>query len=358
MNERRFTVNSGACTLEAREYIPASNAHPGSGVVLLHGLLSSADVFDVPGLESMSFARNLQRAGVHAMSYDQRGAGASTTDGWQFGLREHALIDLPAVLAECRGRLGWDRVVLAGHSLGGTIWLKYVREAGTTRARPDQPVVVGGVALASPANFDRQHKPWSDIARRGRAFVESIDHNRDAIVTREEFVGAQVTLYWPWASLAFRPDGVRAGLRLGASSPFWAGVMRRLPVPTLIHHKADFDNAAFQRVLQSRTLDRGPLTLLLELVDAVLKGEEGPTEPPIDLPVLCVGSTLDRLVPLTTVEAFARRFAGARVMATEQAYGLPSGHVGYFFKDGLREPVMADVVSHIRRAFALDPAAP
>ena len=165
----RFVVSSGACRLTARSYAPKTNEFPGAGVILLHGLLSSADFYDVRGLESISFARRLCHEGFHVVSYDQRSAGESTTADWAFGLKEHALIDLPAVLAECRKRFGFTRVVLFGHSLGGTIWLRYVQSPWTPGAET-RPAVVAGVVAGSPAEFDRSFPPWSDIANRGRAF--------------------------------------------------------------------------------------------------------------------------------------------------------------------------------------------
>ncbi len=345
----RFTVASGACQLAVRSYVPAVSACPGAGVVLVHGLLSSADVYDVPGLESISLARRLRLAGIHAVSYDQRGTGESTTDGWRFGLHEHALIDLPAVLAACRTRLGFDRIVLLGHSLGGTIWLRYLQSLATSSADSSQPRVIGGVALASPADFDRGFPPWSDIARRGRAFVESIDHNRDRIVAREEFVAAQVWLYWPWLKWLFLPSWVRAGLRAGAASAVVAGVLRRLPIPSLIYDRDDFDNVTFQRMLQSKTLDRASQALLLDVAAEIFGPAPAPS--PVSLNVLCMGSALDRLVPFRTVERFGRMFTGARVVATENVYGQPCGHVGYFFKAGLRESVATEVVSYVKAAF-------
>ena len=345
----RFVVSSGTCRLAARSYAPTTNAFPGAGVLLLHGLLSSADVFDVPGLESLSLARRLGHEGFHVITYDQRGAGESTTADWSFGLKEHALVDLPAVLAECRKRFGFTRVVLLGHSLGGTIWLRYVQSPWTPGADV-RPEVTGGVVIASPADFDRSFSPWSDIANRGRAFVEAIDRDRDRIISREEFVAAQITLYWRWATALVHPAAIRFQLRLGSRSALVAGLLRVLPIPSLIYHRDDFDNGQFQRVLQSKALDRASTALLLELADEILAPL--PTPPPVPLKVLCFGSALDRLVPLKSVEGFGRRFTNATVVATEQAYGHACGHVGYFFKPGVQERVVTDVVQYLRAAMA------
>ena len=350
----RFLVASGDVELSGRSYAPASNDFPGAGVVMLHGIVSSADTFDAPGLEAMSLARAIQAAGIHAVSYDQRGAGDSTTQDWQFGLTEHALVDLPAVLAECRRRFGFERVVLLGHSLGGTIWHRYVAgPTGTTGATGPAhgalPRIVGGVVLASPADFDKSFPPWSDLFARGREFVESIDHNRDLIVAREEFVAAQIWLYWPRAAWIFRPWVVALNMRLGARFRFVARGLRTGPFPSLIYHRDDFDDATFQKVLQSKMLDRASAMLLREIGGEIFTPQPPPASA-IDLDVLCIGSAQDGLVPLRSVEGFARRFKNARVLASETAYGVPSGHVGYLFKQGLRDRVAAEAVNYLRSA--------
>ena len=241
----RFVVSSGACRLTARSYAPKTNAFPGTGVILIHGLLSSADFYDVPGLESISFARRLRHEGFHVVTYDRRGVGESTTGDWSFGLNEHGLVDLPAVMAECRKRFGFERVVLLGHSLGGTIWLRYVQSPWTPGAEA-RPVVVGGVCVGSPADFDRTFPPWSDIANHGRAFVAAIDRNRDGIISREEFVAAQITLYWRWATALVHPAAIRFQLSLGSRSGFIADLLRVLPIPSLIYHRDDFASVRIQ----------------------------------------------------------------------------------------------------------------
>jgi pimeloyl-ACP methyl ester carboxylesterase len=345
-----FTVASDGCKLVVRSYVPEANAFPGAGVVLLHGISSSADIFDVPGLEAMSFARALARDGVHAVSYDQRGAGRSTARDWQFGLREHAGVDLPAVLAACRSRLGMERVVLCGYSLGGTISVRYLR-ARDHAAGGDGPDIVAGLAIASPSVFDRRYPPWADIARRGRDFLESIDRNRNGIVERAEFVAGQILLYWPWARPFANPVGLERMIAAGGRWLLAAGALRWSPTPTLIYHRKDFDNATFRSVLASHVLDRAPYTLFRDLVEEILGPPASPGTP-LPLDVLCIGSTRDRLVPLRSVEDYAREFARARVVATEQVYGELSGHAGYFFKAGLREQVYEEVLRFVRASLA------
>ena len=345
----RFTVESDGCKLAARSYAPAVNSHPGAGVVLVHGLLASADFFDAPGLESMSLPRALQRAGVHAVAYDQRGTGDSTTKDWAYGFREHSVVDLPAVMAACRKNFGFERVVFLSHSLGGPIWLRYVRAqlASALATTASQPEVVGGAVLASPALLNDDDVPLSDIAKRGREWMDSIDHNRDLIVTREEFVRAQITLYWPWAAAVFHPSALRFFMWMGSKSALAATVLKNSPTPAIIYHRDDFDGPTFSRVLASRALHRGPQQLFGELFTEIV-GVPGPAPPKLPFDGLAISSHLDGLVPLPLVRAFADQFADGRFVVTEDAYGVPTGHTGYIFKAGLHEKVTAEVVGFVK----------
>jgi pimeloyl-ACP methyl ester carboxylesterase len=338
-----FEVVSDGCRLAARSYAPDSSGYDG-GVLLIHGLLSSADIFDLPGTPAASLARHLQSQGIHTVSYDQRGAGGSTTTGWRFGLGEHALVDLPAVVAACASRFGWRRIVLAGHSLGGLIWLRFLRSLPYSR-ESNGVTVVGGVAIASPAVFDSRLPPWCDLARRGRRFIERIDHDENDIVSREEFTSAQILLYWPWARPLAHPRLLRFLMKHGARRRWVAQALRTSPAPTLVFHRDDFDTTTFMRVLGSRVLDRGSHALLLELFELI--GGQLETGPPITgIVPLCVGSGWDRLIPLGTVAGFARQFAEARTVVVEDEVSVPCGHVGYFFKPKVHQHVQAEAAAY------------
>jgi pimeloyl-ACP methyl ester carboxylesterase len=352
----RFVVSSGGCRLIGHSYAPERNAAPGLGVVMVHGLLSSADVFDVDGRERMSLARHLRDEGFHAVSYDQRGAGASTATDWTFGIDTHSLVDLPAVLAVCRERFGFERVVFVSHSLGGTIWIRYVRArlaaasgaAVTPRDSTHQPDIVGGAVLASPAFFTRDYAPWGDIADRGPAFIAASDANHDDVVVREEFVRAQIALYQPGMARVLRPRLLRAILALGGRFTLMAAILRRLPTRPVIYHPDDFDDRTFRHVLGSKTIDRGPARLLVDLYEEIVAGPPDP--PPARLPFdgLAIGSALDGFVPLAAVRVFADQFRRARLIVTEDDFGMPSGHIGYLFKAGVQQPTFAAVANYLR----------
>lgn len=348
-NLERFTVDAGSNRLMVRHYAPSTDAFAGGAVVLVHGLSSSADIWDVPGLEAVSLARALQAAGLRVITFDQRGAGQSTTATWRFTLGDLAHGDLPAVIGAVGTRLGIDRIVLGGHSLGGLIWLRWLQR------RPDvtlAPRVVGGFAIASPAVFDPADPPWSALVRRGRGFIAAIDRDGDAIVSREEFVASQIELDWPWARPVFRPSGIRIALGLGGRSSLAAGLLRISPFPTLIYRPGDFDNGTFRRVLASTALDKTSAALLLDLYEQIPKDSPPAASAPLPLDVLCIGSTDDRFIPLKTVMGFAAAFRSADVRATETVFGAPSGHVGYFFKATLRPKVFGAVTTYARSALS------
>ena len=348
MGVDRFAVESDGCKLAARSYAPATNRHPGGGVVLVHGLLAAADFFDAPGLESMSLPRALQQAGVHAVTYDQRGTGDSTARDWSFSIREHSSVDLPAVMAACRSRFGFDRVVLVSHSLGGTIWLRYVRaRLEGTIAGAKQPDIVAGAVVASPAVLNDRNVPWSDIATRGAEWLADIDRNKDRVVTREEFVRAQITLYWPRRAFLFSPGVLQWLLRRGSQSTAAAWMLKNSRTPAIIYHRDDFDAPTFRQVLASKAIDRGPHRLLVDLIGEIT-GPQPPTPPKLPFDGLAISSYLDGFVPLPAVQAFADQFQNGRFIVTEKAYGIATGHTGYMFKAGLHEQVTAEVVAFVK----------
>jgi len=353
----RFVLKSDRCRLSGKSYAPKEAVAPGLGVVMVHGLLSASDVFDVKGREEMSLARFLAGRGHHVVTYDQRGAGDSTAADWKFGLETHSLVDLPAVLALCRERFGFTRVVFVSHSLGGTIWLRYMH--GRPMATPvpgpgvrdwaDQPEIVGGAVLASPPFFNHVDVPWSDIFDRGTSFIADIDHNRDGLVVREEFVRAQIALYQPRMAKLLLPRVLRWMLALGGRLTFVAGLLRRLPTPAVIYHPDDFDDGTFRRVLRSKMIDRGPLRLLEELYREIADGPPDPIPPRLPFDGLAIGSRLDGFVPLAAVRRFGEQFQTARVIATEDEFRVPSGHVGYLFKQGVREPTFKAVAEYLQQ---------
>ena len=123
---------------------PADRAVPGDGVglhardwggsgqavVLLHGLASNARIWD-------GVASRLAGAGLRVVALDQRGHGASEqpSSGYDFATIGR---DLLAALAA----LGIERPVLAGHSWGANVALRFAA---------DRPGALAGLALVDGA---------------------------------------------------------------------------------------------------------------------------------------------------------------------------------------------------------------
>jgi proline iminopeptidase len=119
----RMSVRSGDVTLAVRQY-----GWSGDVVLLLHGGPGCPDYLE-------PVARHLG-ARFRAVTFDQRGVGASTRDG-RFGL-EHYVADIEAV----RLAMGADRIRLFGHSWGGLLAQLYLR------AHPEH---VTNVFLSNPS---------------------------------------------------------------------------------------------------------------------------------------------------------------------------------------------------------------
>ena len=106
---RRMSVRSGDVTLAVRQY-----GSSGDVVLLLHGGPGCPDYLE-------PVARHLG-ARFRAVTFDQRGVGASTGDG-RFGL-EHYVADVEAVRLAMRA----DHIRLFGHSWGGLLAQLYLCE--------------------------------------------------------------------------------------------------------------------------------------------------------------------------------------------------------------------------------------
>ncbi len=358
LRTHRLDTSPGT-TLAVHEYDPSTEPN-GRTVVLVHGLLSSSEIFDVPGLEHPSLARHFARRGFRVFTYDQRGTGDSVAASSDFGLAEHALVDLPTVLdfALERSAIQADRLVVGGHSLGGL--LIYVQQIAARGALPGSfgPAVRRVFAVASPASFDPRYRPWNLIARGGHALVRRLDQNGDGMISRNEFVAGQSQLRWPLLGRIVGPGVIRASIRLGVAVPWLSWGLQRAPLPTFIYGRQDFTARGFWWLLQSRALDAASRRLLDEVVDAThregrveVRHESGTITLPDDLAgledlrVLTMSSRGDALVPPESVRAVHEALPGGRHLLTEEAFGVASGHAGYLFRPGLADPVGETLVT-------------
>jgi len=338
--------------ISVRRYAPATAG--GLPVILTHGLLASAEIFDVPGLPQMSLARFLRDRGHPVYAFDQRCAGDSSGPTWDFGLRETSLVDLPAVIRLVVERESEGRVALVAHSLGGLCQYLLLASLGPDPDRMresnrgvDPGRIAGMVCIASPARFSRELEPWRTITRNPARFLEKIDPDGDGAADLSDFVQSSFLLP-PAADRWLPPRVVGAAMRLGRKSRATASLLKRLPLRSFLYDREDFDAATFRKVLDSRTLETGSAALVSEVLRAGLSGgavavthgdrrivvpEDLAGAPSI--PLLTVTSGRDALVPAEDVRHAHRFLAGDHVIC-ERDFGTPSGHAGYFFKEGLR----------------------
>jgi pimeloyl-ACP methyl ester carboxylesterase len=328
-------------------------------VILLHGLLSSSDMFDAPGVPEASLARYLQQQGFAVVTFDQRGAGGSTVDNWTFGLGELTFHDLPAVIRYSLDLFDADRVTLSGHSLGGV--QAYLLRAFLARYEGACHGITihhlgDAFILASPARFTPDLPLWKALTRISHRLIGCMDHDEDGKIHREDFVTAQTTLQSP--SLNFLvyillktrvvPWFVRHAIRWAATYPFIARIFLRLSLNNVLFHRHDFDPAIFHYIIKARILDAGSVQLLHDIKNGVQSDgvfsiayenlhislpDDLRLAPPFRL--MTVTSSCDGLIPAGDVTAAHETVQGGRSLITEQTFGISSGHSGYLFKPAL-----------------------
>ncbi len=116
----------------------------GDPIILVHGIGAARDAwrFMVPVL----------REQFTVVTYDLRGHGESPMPDGEFGLE-----DLVADLERVRERCGFDRVHIAGHSLGGMIGPAYARK------HPDRVMSLGLLSTAAGRTEDDSAKVWGVV---------------------------------------------------------------------------------------------------------------------------------------------------------------------------------------------------
>lgn len=348
--------------LRVREY--ASSADPAPIVLLVHGLLATSDIFDVPTVPERSLARLLADDGFRVFSYDQRGAGGSVTAKVDFGMATHAFEDLPAVIEFIEGRTRTSEIHLVCHSMGGL--LAYLLRCYLTLA-PDATGRCASwsrgrtVYIASPAAFNPEWKPWGALSRQGKGFLYRLDPSGIGIVSRAAFVRAQSLVHAPVLGRLLPLSLLEAAMNVSARSDRLAGIARRAPLPMLIYHEDDFDNHTFRALLDSKALHQAPVRVFAELLEAtrtsalVVRGPGAEVSLPDDLAVcppqsfLTITSHQDRLVPSEAVEAAHRFTTAGRHIVCEESFGIASGHAGYLFKSGLHPRILDTITGFLRR---------
>jgi pimeloyl-ACP methyl ester carboxylesterase len=155
-------------------------------IVLVHGLLNSSDLFDLPESDQMGLAETLMNEGFEVFTYDQRGAGQSTCQDWDFGMYENVLIDLPSVINYAMHYTGARKVILGGYSLGGIIiflLVSYLTKTKSLAQNISQENIHKVFTMASPGMIMERSGKWKHLFRRG----ENILNKMGPVIDKTDF---------------------------------------------------------------------------------------------------------------------------------------------------------------------------
>ena len=130
---RRFRMRDG--TVLASQYLKLKGAGPRTTIVLVHGVLGSS----FPLNRTSGLLR--EATGAEVVAIDLRGHGASGGARGDVDYIGQYEDDLADVIREIRARQPDGKIILAGHSMGGGIALRYAQ-------RPGVPPVDGYLLLA------------------------------------------------------------------------------------------------------------------------------------------------------------------------------------------------------------------
>ncbi len=149
----------------------------GSGppLVLVHGIGAARDAwrFMAPKLKDH----------FTVISYDLRGHGTSPMPDGEFGIDE-----LVADLERVRERSGFNKVNVAGHSLGGQIGPAYAR------AHPDRVLKLGLLSTAAFRTEDDSAKVWGVVRAMEEKGIPQVLETLTARWFTDEFIAANPDL--------------------------------------------------------------------------------------------------------------------------------------------------------------------
>ena len=144
-------MNDNAGAIECAYSVEGS----GAPLILIHGIGAARDAwrFVTPHLTDH----------FTVITYDLRGHGKSPLPKGEFGLNE-----LVGDLEALRQRLGFEKVHLAGHSLGGMIGPAYAR------AHPDRVLSIGLYSTAAGRTEDDSAKVWGVVKAMEDKGIENV----------------------------------------------------------------------------------------------------------------------------------------------------------------------------------------
>lgn len=288
-------VPSTGLSLAVREY-DAPPDQPGTEhVVLVHGFPDSQDMWG-------PLARRLAGAGMHVITYDVRGAGASDVPDRTEDYRVELLVDDLVAVLDATVPEG-DRAHLVGHDWGSVqLWEAVLSEADDPRLRGR---IASFISVSGPAI---DHMAYLSRHPQGRKLklLKQLGHSWYVFAFQVPRLPELA-----WRTLA-RPIGTLAArLDRGGATGFWG--------PELA------DNAANGVNLYRANLRRGTRR------DTVRR---------TDVPVLAVAPRRDPYLTAVTVEDLDRLCSDVRVVRPDTGHWLPRTHPDLLF-DLVREHVRA-----------------
>ena len=155
--KRRFKMRDG--TVLASQYFPAKSR---TTIVLVHGVLSGSFLMN----RSAGLLR--QAAAAEVVAIDLRGHGASGGAPGDVAYIGQYEDDLADVIAKIRATNPAGRVILAGHSMGGGIVLRYALRVGVKTGVPP----VDGYLLFAPHLGLKSPTTPTESTKTGAAFVQ------------------------------------------------------------------------------------------------------------------------------------------------------------------------------------------
>jgi pimeloyl-ACP methyl ester carboxylesterase len=369
MNDDSFTHRIIPCTIGSQAKLQVHMYRPEQPpetdpIVLVHGIQSSSQIFDVPCAADCSLARFLCSAGYLVVTFDHRGAGGSWVKSWDFGLKHLALVDLPVVIKHALNESGSNQVTLAGHSLGGTtgyLLRAYLKKSGGSLCGITKDHLGKTFTIASPMRLSPELFPFSNINQKREQLRKLFEKDQNGIISLERFIQGQMMILNSVLGRLAAPGLIRKLLEWSAWSPRFANLIRRLRPRALFYDPNDFDARTFYALTTSRAMGSGSSRLMLELMDFIKAGgaiRVKHKDIKVDLfddlksmkgfRPLVISSSSDRLVPRLDATALYEPTEKKHMIITDRDYGIQCGHVGYLFKPGLYRLVRDDILRFLR----------
>ncbi|MDJ0864631.1 MAG: alpha/beta fold hydrolase [Myxococcota bacterium] len=279
---RHFAYTRDGWRIALHHHPPQRGGHA-TPALLCHGMGSNRFNMDGPGRSSL--ARYLNAAGYDVWGLELRGAGHShrrlrmppVPYRWTF--EDYVHHDVPAALQLVRDLTGQEQVLWVGHSLGGMV-------AYGALITPAARAFAGVVTLGSPGMTDIGH--------------EAIDR---WIALRRLLRLAPARLPTGWLAWA------------GAPLAGWIATLFQGPVRDWTWHPDNLDLDVV-RFMMRRGVEDMPRSLLMEfarwyetkaMTDRYRMFTFGEQLERIDVPVLAIAGSRDRLTPPTDIQRLVDR---------------------------------------------------